>query len=91
VSSLLCHSLPICIHGVTGNFLVNNYKQALAILKTEPALRKTMLAQGITSDATFQEWLLEERTYLKGLQKEPVQETLEMEYLQKLMNWIDSG
>ena len=49
-----------------------------------------MLDQGISSKATFQEWLLEERTYLKGLQKEPVHETLEMEYLEKLMNWTAS-
>jgi hypothetical protein len=86
MSSLSCCSVPIFIHKATGNFLVNNYKQALTILKSETALRKTMLAQGIGSDAIFQEWLLEERTYLKGLRKEPVQETLEMEYLQKLMN-----
>ena len=69
--------------------MVNNYKQALVILRSEPALRKTMQDQGIGSDATFQEWLLEERTYLRGLQKEPIRETLEMEYLQKLVNWTE--
>jgi len=78
------------IHGMTGEFLVNNYKQALGILKSEPALCKTMQDQGINSDATFQEWLVEERTYLRGLQKEPIRETLEMEYLQSLMNWTES-
>jgi len=67
---------------------VNNYKQALDILKGEVALQKTIADQGIDSgEATFQGWLLEERTYLKNLQKEPLQETLEMEYLQKLLDW----
>jgi len=67
---------------------VNNYKQALDILKGEAALQKTIADQAIDgSEATFQGWLLEERTYLKNLQKEPLQETLEMEYLQKLLDW----
>ena len=67
---------------------MNNYKQALDILKGEAALQKTIADQAIDgSEATFQGWLLEERTYLKNLQKEPLQEMLEMEYLQKLLDW----
>jgi len=34
----------------------------------------------------FEEWREEERVYLEGLQKEPITETLEMEYYQKLVN-----
>lgn len=74
------------IKPLLGLFLVNNYKQALALLDREPALRKTMHDQGISSATVFEEWLAEEHEYLRSLSKEPVQETLEMEYYQKVVN-----
>ncbi|KAG6912822.1 hypothetical protein DXG01_011751, partial [Tephrocybe rancida] len=68
-------------------FLVNNYRQALKILAGIDALHKTMNDQGITSTDVFHQWLEEECAYLTSLAKEPVQETLEMEYYQKLVNF----
>ncbi|KAG6808240.1 hypothetical protein H0H92_004756 [Tricholoma furcatifolium] len=53
-------------------FLVNNYRQALHLL---------------ASEHVFHEWLKEERTYLWSLASEPVEETMEMEYYQKLVNY----
>lgn len=41
----------------------------------------------ITDANVFEEWREEERVYLEGLQKEPITETLEMEYHQKLVNF----
>ena len=80
-----------CFHSqATGEFLVNNYYQALDILKGGPALEKTMLDQGIEGTDTFHVWLAEEHAYLKSLSKEPLQESLEMEYLQKLVNFQGS-
>lgn len=38
------------------------------------------------NESVFEEWLIEEREYLQGLRKEPEQETLQMEYWQKLVN-----
>lgn len=67
-----------------GKFLVNNYKQALALLKTESALHSTMKAQGISDVTVFSDWLREEREYLEGLNQEPVQDTLDIEYYQRL-------
>jgi hypothetical protein len=67
-----------------GKFLVNNYRQALDLLKTEPTLRSTMKAQGISDVTVFADWLREEREYLEGLNQEPVQDTLDMEYYQRL-------
>ncbi|KAF8518833.1 hypothetical protein BU17DRAFT_48296 [Hysterangium stoloniferum] len=67
-------------------FLVNNYRQALDILKGESALKKSMADHGITNMAVFGEWLVEEWEYLKGLATEPIRETQEMEYYQKLVN-----
>lgn len=69
-----------------GLFLVNNYKQALDILSTEPALKKQMQDQQIYTPTIFDKWLSKEREYLQGLRKEPMQETLLMEYWQKLVN-----
>jgi len=40
----------------------------------------------ISDTHVFEEWRQEERVYLEGLQKEPITETLEMEYYQKLIN-----
>jgi hypothetical protein len=65
---------------------VNNYKQALDTLAGELAFQKQMEDQQITSTDTFETWLSEERAYLVGLKREPLQETLQMEYWQKLLN-----
>ena len=41
---------------------------------------------GVVDTKVFEEWLEEEKAYLLGLQKEPLEETLQMEYWQKLLN-----
>ncbi|KAG6808337.1 hypothetical protein H0H92_004439 [Tricholoma furcatifolium] len=74
----------------TGEFLVKNYEQALQILATESALQKTMVDQGVESYEVFHQWLEEERTYLTALAKEPIEETQEMDYYQKLVNLRDA-
>ncbi|KAF8173360.1 hypothetical protein K438DRAFT_1728477 [Mycena galopus ATCC 62051] len=69
-------------------FLCTNYRQALTILKTEPALQDWMRQEHVESFDEFHQWLLEEKEYLVGLKhaaKTNV-ETLEMEYVQKLVN-----
>ncbi|KAJ3833253.1 hypothetical protein F5878DRAFT_654388 [Lentinula raphanica] len=71
-------------------FIVDNYKQALEIEATRPALAKTMNDLGISSADTFEEWLKEERDYLNGLKREPAEETLQMEYYQKLVKLQDA-
>ncbi|KAJ7880728.1 hypothetical protein B0H14DRAFT_3434278 [Mycena olivaceomarginata] len=69
-------------------FLCSNYRQALTILKTEGALRTWMRHEGVNSVDRFHEWLMEERSYLEGLKEatKTNEETLEMEYVQKLVN-----
>lgn len=57
---------------VIGEFLVNNYRQALDILKGESVLKKTMVDLGVTDTSIFAVWLVEEWDCLKGLLKEPV-------------------
>ena len=45
-----------------------------------------MRDQGVPNTSVFEDWLAEERTYLEGLSREPLTETLTMEYWQKLVN-----
>lgn len=72
----------------TGKFLTSNYRQALTILKTETTLKTWMQQEGIDSYDHFHQWLAEEKTYLLGLKHAPKTnvESLEMEYVQKLVN-----
>ena len=68
-------------------FLLNNYEQALAILKDSPVvLARVMDDMDISDAGVFAKWLDEERVYLQGLKTEPEGETLQMEYYQKLIN-----
>ncbi|KAJ7170394.1 hypothetical protein C8R43DRAFT_1120826 [Mycena crocata] len=69
-------------------FLCTNYRQALAILKTEPTLVVWMRQEGVPNYETFHQWLLEEKAYLLSLKNAPKTntETIEMEYMQKLVN-----
>jgi hypothetical protein len=71
-----------------GKFLCDNYRQALGILKTEGALQAWMRQEKIDSVDQVHEWLVEEKTYLEGLKnaRKTNEETLEMEYIQKLVN-----
>ncbi|KIN96847.1 hypothetical protein M404DRAFT_32903 [Pisolithus tinctorius Marx 270] len=41
---------------------------------------------GVTTDIEFTMWLQEEQSYLEGLEMEPLNETLQMEYWQALVN-----
>jgi hypothetical protein len=72
---------------ISATFLLNNYKQARGILDSGPiALAHAMQDLGLSDSQVFETWREEERAYLEGLSKEPVVETLEMEYYQKLNN-----
>ncbi|KAJ7789709.1 hypothetical protein B0H14DRAFT_3094867 [Mycena olivaceomarginata] len=66
----------------------SNYRQVLTILKTEGALQTWMRHEGVDSVDRFHEWLTEERSYLEGLKDvaKTNEETLDMEYVQELVN-----
>ena len=65
---------------------MNNYKQALNVLKGESTLKHAMADLNISNASVFVDWLEEEWVYLKGLSAEPICEMQEMEYYQKLVN-----
>lgn len=64
---------------------MDNYHQALKILASEDALLANMKARGFPDTSVFQEWLDEERKYLKSLKREPEEETVKLDYYQKLL------
>ena len=74
-------------HLYSATFLFNNYKQAHEILDSSPiALAQAMQDLGWLDSDVFNTWHKEERIYLEGLSREPIIETLEMEYYQQLNN-----
>ncbi|KAJ7588725.1 hypothetical protein C8J56DRAFT_1004370 [Mycena floridula] len=76
------HSDSFHAYANLSTFLVNNYKQALAILETEAAFNQSMTEAGISSPEVFQDWLQEELVYLKTrvMSEVPEREKLEIEY-----------
>lgn len=69
---------------ILGKFLLNNYKQALSLLETKPAVIAALSKVGASSGEVVKEWLREEEAYLHGLSKKPLDKTLEMEYYKML-------
>ncbi|KAJ7226507.1 hypothetical protein B0H12DRAFT_1205258 [Mycena haematopus] len=66
--------------------LCNKYRRALDIKKTYGTLKESMRELGVESRDVFHTWLEKEKAHLRTLSKEPPEETLEMEYYQKLVN-----
>ncbi|KAJ3912126.1 hypothetical protein F5877DRAFT_54492 [Lentinula edodes] len=72
-------------YGNLSKFLQNHYKQALEILGTAESLKMRMRNAGIDDARIVFKWLEEEAVYLQNLSKEPLAETLQMEYYGKLV------
>ncbi|KAJ6532936.1 hypothetical protein DFH09DRAFT_1092678, partial [Mycena vulgaris] len=70
--------------------LSSKYLRALEIRATHSTLREAMQRLGVQSRDVFETWLEEEKSYLRTLSKEPLEETMEMEYYQKLVNLQDA-
>jgi hypothetical protein len=90
----LCTSLPTYFIMTNpcfiATFLLNNYRQALDLLQTKPAIIEALEKFGVVDITTVEGWLHEEEDYLWGLSKEPLQETWEMEYFTTLVKFRDS-
>ncbi|KAI6002559.1 hypothetical protein EDC04DRAFT_2871863 [Pisolithus marmoratus] len=66
-------------------FLFNNYKQVLRIIHDSKTILPNLKHDlSIDNDTIFHRWLEEEKKYLEGLTHKPLEETLQMEYWQKL-------
>ncbi|KAI5985372.1 hypothetical protein EDD15DRAFT_2390180 [Pisolithus albus] len=81
------HNDEMEVYANLTKFLLNNYKQALDLLSNGRAtLERLMRELGVSDPLIFRQWLDEERVYLKSLLQEPAEETLQMEYWQRLVN-----
>ncbi|KAJ7744324.1 hypothetical protein B0H16DRAFT_1322164, partial [Mycena metata] len=70
-------------------FLVDNYWQALEILEEKTSLHMAMAAAGINDVSEFPRRLQEEFKFLKGLMKEAEEDTQQIQYYQRLVNFAD--
>ncbi|KAJ6535312.1 hypothetical protein B0H10DRAFT_1685182, partial [Mycena sp. CBHHK59/15] len=66
--------------------LCTKYRRALKVKSTLPSLRTAMRQLGVETRDVFETWLEKEKEFLASLTKEPLHETQEMEYYQKLVN-----
>ncbi|KIK11303.1 hypothetical protein PISMIDRAFT_19641, partial [Pisolithus microcarpus 441] len=81
------HNDEMEVYANLTKFLLNNYKQALDTLSNGRATLDRLMGElGVSDLATFKLWLDEERVYLKSLVRKPPEETLQMEYWQRLVN-----
>ncbi|KAJ7898283.1 hypothetical protein B0H14DRAFT_2557314 [Mycena olivaceomarginata] len=62
----------------------NKYWRALKIKQGLPALQEAMQSLNVPTHDVFETWLEKEKEYLRSMKKEPLEETLEMEYYEKL-------
>ncbi|KIK33852.1 hypothetical protein CY34DRAFT_26971 [Suillus luteus UH-Slu-Lm8-n1] len=87
ISAYFQHNDEYDVYPKLGNFLYNNYRQALDILQNgQINLSEAMRDLDITDISIFNQWITNEKEYLQGLKSEPEHETLQMEYWQKLIN-----
>nr|GAT49523.1 predicted protein [Mycena chlorophos] len=68
----------------------SKYRRALEVLDQEEDLIKYMEAKSIPDRSVFEEWLSQEKSALEKLSHEPPEETLKMEYYQKLVDFYDA-
>ncbi|KAG1906182.1 uncharacterized protein F5891DRAFT_1125610 [Suillus fuscotomentosus] len=92
IDSFFEHNDDFEVYANLSDFLYNNYKQALDILDDgNAALPKLMQDLKVVDVSTFERWLEDEKAYLVGLTREPEEETLQMEYWQRLVNLAASS
>ncbi|KAI6156953.1 hypothetical protein BKA82DRAFT_4325550 [Pisolithus tinctorius] len=87
INAYFSHNDAYEVYASISNFIYSNYKQARSIIQDcefmLPSLKREL---GVTADTEFTTWLQEEQNYLEGLEMEPLNETLQMEYWRALVN-----
>ncbi|KAJ7092253.1 hypothetical protein C8R44DRAFT_891295 [Mycena epipterygia] len=86
IATYLQHTDVFDTYQSLSTLLTKKYKTALEVKSTAPALEKVMRDLGIESKATFITWLTREKGCLLALTREPVEETLAMEYVMRLVS-----
>ncbi|KAJ7885489.1 hypothetical protein B0H14DRAFT_3082271 [Mycena olivaceomarginata] len=85
ITTYLAHTDVYDTYANLSTFLVNNYKQAIEILEMEEPTLAAIKESGIQDVSEFQSRLKEEMEYLRGLSKEPDEETDRLEYYRRLV------
>ncbi|KAI0734100.1 hypothetical protein BC629DRAFT_526102 [Irpex lacteus] len=67
-----------------GTFILNNYKQALSIIRQDGAALANISRKIGTTTEDYVQFLKDEKTYLQGLKTEPEETSLRIEYLMAL-------
>ncbi|KAJ7138730.1 hypothetical protein C8R43DRAFT_955208 [Mycena crocata] len=75
-------------HGLS-LILASKYHNTLKIKRTLPALEEMMRQLHVPDRHTFETWLEAASRFLQTLSKEPLEETLQMEYYQKLVKLLE--
>ncbi|KAJ7165247.1 hypothetical protein C8R46DRAFT_900786 [Mycena filopes] len=89
ITSYFAHSDSHEAYANLSKFIVNNYWQALEILEGQSTLEAAMAAAGIADVSEFPTRLDKEFKFLKGLMKESDEDSLQMEYYQRLVNFAE--
>ncbi|KAK7046968.1 hypothetical protein R3P38DRAFT_2507024 [Favolaschia claudopus] len=84
ITTYLKHTDTFETYQGLSSLLCYKYRRALEIKATYGALRVAMADLGVESRDEFEAWIAKEKAFLHTLSKEPLEETLEMEYYQKL-------
>ncbi|KAJ7073352.1 hypothetical protein B0H15DRAFT_806803 [Mycena belliarum] len=84
ITTYLKHADTADAYQGLSSVLCSKYRRALRTKATLPALQEAMVQLGVESREVFETWLEKEKAFLQSLSAEPLQETLEMEYYQKL-------
>jgi hypothetical protein len=71
---------------VLASLLTSKYKQAVEILEFLPALEEAMKALGVDDRSVFETWYEEQKERLERVAQDVPEETLQLEYYQKLVN-----
>ena len=79
-----------CLTLVPGHFFLNNYKQALRIIRDMPIQIETLTLGCHIFDMQFRSWLNAEQEYLQSKQSEPEADVLGIEYVE-LLNKYNSA
>ncbi|KAJ7048972.1 hypothetical protein C8F01DRAFT_1003511 [Mycena amicta] len=82
----LAHADAFDAYANLSSLLSSKYRHAIEVIETLPSLEQAMKTLGVSDRSTFELWLQEEAAELKKLKTEPPEETLHMEYYQKLVN-----
>ncbi|KAI0629625.1 hypothetical protein C8Q77DRAFT_1065128, partial [Trametes polyzona] len=78
-------------HADSGKFILDNYRQALDIIKTDGEALELLSQQLGVGPADFERYLQEERAYFKNRKVEPPEVTAELDYLDSLVRLQTAG